>query len=275
MNVDRQNLVIFSGAAFAESLRRLRKWWLLVPLALALLAGGIKWLTPTQYEAVTVLAPSEERAAGLADMAGGFAGLAGLAGLDLNSGKINDTQMAVEILKSRSFLYDFIDEHKLLPYLIESDDEQPSELWRGYNELRKVLEIEYDRAKGIVTLRLTHGDPEQAAQWLRQMVADINVYMREREREQVNQRIGYLTQKAQEVQQADVQESLYRLLQEQYQRAMLVEVNDDYVFETIDPAIAPHQPAGFSALTWFVIGAIIGVFLMLLASMLHSYVRSN
>lgn len=279
MSNDNQNVIIFSGEAFFESLRTLRKWWLILPLAIALIAAGAKWLAPIEYEAETVLAPSEERASGLADMAGGLAGLAGLAGLDLSSGKVNDTQMAVEVLKSRSFLYNFIDEHKLLPFLLDDfetlNEQEQQELWRGYNELRKQLEIEYDRAKGIVTLRLSHGDPEQAAQWLQEMVADINRYMRERERERVQQQINYLTRKAQEVQQADVQESLYRLLQEQYKRAMLVEVNDDYVFETIDPALAPHQPNGLSAITWFIIGLILGVILMLLLTLLHGYVRRN
>lgn len=279
MNDKQENVIIFSGAAFFESLRALRKWWIIVPVALALIAAGAKSLSTTEYEAETVLAPSEERSSGLADMAGGLAGLAGLAGLDLSSGKVNDTQMAVEVLKSRSFLYNFMDEHQLLPFLLDDYEglnaQEQQELWRGYNELRKQLEVEYDRAKGIVTLRLTHENPEHAAQWLRQMVADINRYMRERERERVQQQISYLTTKAQEVQQADIQESLYRLLQEQYKRAMLVEVNHDYVFETIDPALTPHQPTGFTAITWFIIGLILGVMMMLLLTLLHGYVRKN
>lgn len=279
MNDKQENVIIFSGASFIASLRALRTWWVVLPLTLALIAAASKWLATTEYEAETVLAPSEERSAGLADMAGGLAGLAGLAGLDLNSGKVNDTQMAVEVLKSRSFLYNFIEEHELLPFLLDDfealNEQEQQELWRGYNELRKQLEVEYDRAKGIVTLRLTHREPEQAAQWLQQMVADINRYMRERERERVQQQINYLTSKAQEVQQADVQESLYRLLQEQYKRAMLVEVNDDYVFETIDPALTPHQPTGFTAVTWFVIGLVLGMIAMLLLTLLHGYVRKD
>ncbi|MGQ4276495.1 hypothetical protein ACQ5ES_05560 [Pseudidiomarina sp. E22-M8] len=271
-----QSLIVFSSSAFKQSVRALRLWWLFLPLVLALLFAAVKWLSDDEYEARTVLAPSEERSGGLTDMSAGLTGLAGLAGFDLGGGKINDTQMAVEVLKSRSFLYGFIERHELMPYLVtDGTAEELEQSWRGYNELRERLAIEYDRAKGIVTLQLTYTDPVLAATWLTVMVNDINVYMRERERERVNQQITYLTNKADEIQQADVRESLYRLLQEQYNRAMLVEVNDDYVFETIDPAVPPHQPTGFSAMVWLVIGALLGLFAMVVVTLLRSYVRSN
>ncbi|MDN7126971.1 hypothetical protein J6J34_01090 [Pseudidiomarina sp. 1ASP75-14] len=278
MTTSNQNLlVIFSTSAFVQSWRTLRWWWFAVPLVMALLFASGKWLSGVEYEAKTILAPSEERGGGLADMSAGLAGLAGLAGFELGGGKINDTQMAVEVIKSRNFLYGFIERHNMMPHLLDQDATaaELNQVWRGYNEMRKRLVTEYDRSKGIVTLRLTHPDRELAAAWLRALVKDINVHMRERERDRVNQQITYLNAKAEEIQQADVRESLYRLLQEQYNRAMLVEVNDDYVFETIDPAIPPHQPAGFSALVWSLIGVLFGLFTMVVVTLLRSYVRSN
>ncbi|CAB0151180.1 hypothetical protein PSI9734_01593 [Pseudidiomarina piscicola] len=271
------SLVIFSSATFRRSIRDLRWWWLGLPLVLALSLAAIKWFSVEQFEAETVLAPSEERGGGLADMAGGIAGLAGLAGFNLSSGKINDTQMAVEVLKSRDFLHAFIERHGLMPLLLgdEASAEELQQVWRGYNEFRERFVIEYDRAKGIVTLRMSDADAEAAASWLRLLVKDINIHMRERERARVEQQISYLTNKADEIQQADVRESLYRLLQEQYNRAMLVEVNDDYVFETIDPAVAPHQPKGLHAMTWLLVGALLGGFIMIVVTLLRSYVRST
>ncbi|WP_411360701.1 GumC domain-containing protein [Pseudidiomarina salilacus] len=272
---NQSSFVIFSSKAFFAGMRALRIYWVALPIVLALLFSGLKVWQGELYQATTVLAPSEERSGGLAEMTAGLAGLAGLAGIDLGGGKINDTQMAVEVMKSRQFLYAFIEQHGLLPYLLpDADAAEQQQIWRGYNELREVLEIEYDRAKGIVTLRLTHANAELAATWLQQMVADINVFMRERERDRVQQQIAYLTETAENVKQADVQESLYRLLQEQYNRAMLVEVNDDYVFETIDPALAPHEPAGLKASIWAVVGVLLGLFLMTLITLFRSYVRA-
>lgn len=262
-------LIIFSSDAFSSSMRQLKWRWIMVPLVLALVFAGVRALMPTQYEASAVLAPSEERTGGLAELAGGLSGLAGLAGLDLGGSRLDNTILAIEIMQSRSFIHMLIEDHDLLPYLLP--DEEAPEVWQGYGPFRDLLIIENDRATRILRLGVEHPDPEFAARLVAIMVAEINRYMRARDKANIDQQIAYLTEVAQNAQQAEVRESLLYLLQEQFKRAMLVEANEDYVYETIDPAVVPHKPASFSVLVWFLIGLILGAFVMLAVTLLHAY----
>lgn len=298
-----QKLIIFSGHQFKAAVCDLRVYWVAIPLALALIFAIVNSVLSDEYEATAVLAPSEERTGGLAEMTGGLAGLAGLAGIDLGSGQLNNTQMALEVLKTRSFQYHVIEKYDLLPYLlameawdneanapifdtslynpdtkqwvreVEPPRQQEPELWEGYNVLNQQIDVNYDRTARIVRLALRNPSPELAAQWLQNIISELNEVMRNRERDNVSKQIDYLSTQAEEAQQSEVRESLFGLLQEQYKRAMLVEVNQDYVFEVIDPPVVPHRATGLSTALLFFIGALLGGFVMFAWTMLRSYVR--
>ena len=266
-------LVIFSSEALTQSARQLKLRWILVPLLLAVIFSGVRALLPTQYEASAVLAPSEERTGGLAEIAGGLSGLAGLAGIDLGGSRLDNTHLAIEIMQSRSFIHMLIEKHQLLPYLLP--DEDNAETWQGYGPFRDILIIENDRTTRILRLGILHPDAEFAARLVNIIVDEINQYMRVRDKANIDQQIAYLTEVANNAQQAEVRESLLYLLQEQFKRAMLVEANEDYVYETIDPAVTPHKPASFPIVVWFLIGFILGGFVMLAVNLLHAYRYAN
>ena len=71
---------------------------------------------PNIYRATTLLAPASEQggAGGLAKMAGQFGGLASLAGINLGGGGTDKTGLALEVLKSRVFIEEFINKHQLI-----------------------------------------------------------------------------------------------------------------------------------------------------------------
>ncbi|WP_258239995.1 hypothetical protein [Pseudidiomarina homiensis] len=292
-------LIIFSSEQFVQSAKALRLWWLVVPLFLGLTFWGIKAVLPTEYEASAVLAPSEERTGGLAELAGGLSGLAGLAGIDIGALRLNNTQLAIQILQSRTFSYLIIEKYGLMPHLlaVEGWDEEkqqpifdndiydasnqnwkgnkPPELWEGYAPLREIVSIENDRTTRVVKLAVTHVDPVFAKRLVEILVEEINDYMRASDKKKITKQIDYLTSTVSEIQQAEVQQSLLYLLQEQYKRAMLIEANKDYVYEVIDPAVVPQKPVGFSGLVWLIVGLIVGVFLMLTLNILHAYRYAN
>ncbi|WP_157982765.1 hypothetical protein [Pseudidiomarina aquimaris] len=298
-----KKITLFSSQLFYRVTLKYWKLWVAVPILLAFTFAGIRNLKPTEYEAIAVLAPSEERTGGLAEMAGALGGLAGLAGIDLGASRLNNTQMAVEIMKSRSFVYPLIRANNWLPYLLAVDewdsereqvifednlynkesqqwirDVDPPlkpvpELWEGYEAFQGRFDVFYDRTTRIVTLRLRHESPEVAANWLNIIVREINEVMRQREATNVAAQIEYLNESIDNSQQTEVREALYQLLQEQYKRAMLVEVNEDYVFEFIDPPVVPHKPSSFSWKVWFVIGGFTGCLIMFTTSLLLSYRR--
>lgn len=292
-------LIIFSSEQFAQSARALKLWWLAVPLFLGLFLVGIKLVMPTEYEASAVLAPSEERTGGLAELASGLSGLAGLAGSDVGALRLNNTQLATQILQSRTFSYLIAEKYDLMPHLLavsgwdeerqkaiyDADiynaetqswtDETPPELWEAFGPLREIVSIENDRTTRIVKLSVTHVDPVFAKRLVEVIVNEINDYMRANDKQKITKQIDYLTSTVSETPHAEVRQSLLYLLQEQYKRAMLIEANKDYVYEVIDPAVVPHKPIGFSALVWLIIGIIIGLFLILPLNILHAYRFAN
>ncbi|RUO41636.1 hypothetical protein CWE22_05630 [Pseudidiomarina aestuarii] len=277
--------ISFSSDAFRATLHKLRWYWLIVPAALVALAIVINVAGEDRYEAYTILAPAEERSGGLSDMLGGLGSLGSLAGLQLGDQKLTNTMLAVELLKSREFLYGLIEKYDLQAALVAVDywsqedglviDEQDlaeyPEIWRAYNELMKHFTVNYDRALGKVTLTFSHQSPEFASQLLTNMVSEINSVMRQRETQQIQQRIDYLQQQAVLSEIAQVEVALYSLLQEQYKQMMLVAVNEDHVFETIDPPFKPHQVAGLPLIAWIILMAMLGVFIMSIVTILMSY----
>ncbi|EKM33390.1 chain length determinant family protein, partial [Vibrio harveyi] len=70
---------------------------------------------PNIYKADTLLAPAENsNGGGLSKMAGQLGGLAALAGVNLGAGESSQTDLAVQVMKSRQFVEAFINKHDLL-----------------------------------------------------------------------------------------------------------------------------------------------------------------
>lgn len=293
----------FSAAKFLRTLRAMRWWWLFLPLALGATLAIVSFSVEDDYTAVTILSPNEEDSGGLGQLAGSLGGLAGLAGVDLGSMKTNNTQLAIELMRSRSFLYSFIERNELAKYLLAYDyyDEDTGEVvfdsnlykdgqwvrnvepprtvepqpWEAYGELLDRLSIVHDATKGIVTVELSYIDPNLAAQWLKDLVNEINNVMRARESEQVSESIQYLSERAEQADYAELKTALYNLLQEQYKKDMLIAVKDDYVFEVVDPAQPPHFADGLPIALWFVVGFVLAGFVLLFINILRSYELSE
>jgi uncharacterized protein involved in exopolysaccharide biosynthesis len=230
---------------------------------------------PNIYQATTLLAPASEQggAGGLSKMAGQFGGLASLAGINLGGGGTDKTGLALEILKSRLFLENFIAKHQLLVPLMAAnnwdansntltiDDElyntktktwlrevkapkkpEPSP-WEAFKAFKQVLSVSKDKENGMITLAIEHYSPVVATQWLLWLVDDINSTIREQDKVEAQSSIDYLSEKLQETQLADMQTVFYQLIEEQTKTIMLAEVSKEYVLKTIDPANAPEEKA--------------------------------
>ena len=65
---------------------------------------------PNKFTSVGIYAPAEHlQGDGLSGLAGSLGGLAGLAGLNLNTSKRDSLQIALEIAKSKKFLFNLIE----------------------------------------------------------------------------------------------------------------------------------------------------------------------
>ena len=74
---------------------------------------------------------------------------------------------------------------------------------------------------------------------------------------------------------ADLQAVFFDLIQSQTETVMLAEVRQEYVFKTIDPAVAPEEISKPSRALICVLGALLGGVLGVVIVLMRHYARSD
>ena len=242
-------------------------------LAFVLGAAASFLVTPV-YTATVLLTPAatEESGGIQSKLSGQLGGLVSMAGVSL--GGDTSVKQAIATLKSRLFTQSFITQYQLLPIIFYEDWDESAQAfkkpgwfklkvakarawlagkeidvsqmghpsaWRAFkkfNKMRNVVEMEDE---GLVKLNVTWEDPRLAAEWANAMVALLNKQMRQSESVEAQKSIAYLRKEINKTNLVDLRETLYHLIEEQTQIAMLTNVRDDYVFKVIDPAVVPEE----------------------------------
>ncbi len=258
---------------------------------------------PNIYKASTILAPasSEGGAGGLGALAGQFGGLASMAGINLGGGGTDKTGLAIEIIKSRSFVENFIEKHQLLVPLMASKNwdvtsntlilneevynsttqkwlrevkapktPEPSP-WEAYKSFTGLLNVSQDKTTSMVNIDLEFYSPKLAKQWLTWLVADINEYMREQDQQEAQASIDYLTEQLATIKVASMETVFYQLIEEQTKSMMLTRVNKEYVLKTIDPPQVPDTKDKPNRALIVVLGTMLGGILSVLIVLIRYF----
>ncbi|WP_394153185.1 Wzz/FepE/Etk N-terminal domain-containing protein [Vibrio maritimus] len=245
---------------------------------------------PNTYKADTLLAPAESSGqGGLAKMAGQLGGLAALAGVNLGGGESSQTDLAVQVMKSRQFVEHFIRKHDLLVPIMAAkewdansnslvlDDEAydaSSDKWlrepkglRGAEPtaqeayevfVKGMLSVSQDKESGLYTVSIEHFSPFLAQQWTTWLVEDINKVMRERVIAESTQNLAYLAEQLSKTSVAEMQSAFYQIVEEQTKSLMLAEVQEEFIFKVVDPAVVPELKAGPKRALICVLGTLLG-----------------
>ena len=217
-----------------------------------LLVGSITALytltLPNMYRAEVLLASSESKNQ---NTSAASTGLAVLAGVNLQSTD-NKTLIAIETLKSRKFISEFLIRHEALPALMapiswnsEEDILEVGDYHGSIQEATKrFMDIFYvgklSMRTPFVLMTISHISPTQGRDWLEAMVKDLNQFLSERDLAEVENSIKYLQEQINKTNVSDLQQLFYSMIEAQTGKAMLAEVRPEYVFRVIDPAIAPE-----------------------------------
>ncbi|MFT5813060.1 MAG: LPS O-antigen subunit length determinant protein (WzzB/FepE family) [Psychroserpens sp.] len=225
------------------------------------------------YQANAILAPVSDDGGAGAGLAGlsQLGGLASLAGMDIGGVKTDKTLLAIEYLRSRTFLIDFINKHqvkvplfaakswdpltremKLDPDIYDEKNNkwlrtvdaprqpEPSG-WESYEMFLELLTVDRDSKSGLVTLSVEHVSPELAYRWTRLLIDDLNDFMRTKDTLEANNSISFLEQQITQISVAGIQKVIYGLIEEQLKTKMLAQVREEYVFSYVDPPVIPEQ----------------------------------
>ena len=260
---------------------------------------------PDIYKASAILAPASSEG-GAGGLSGQLGGLASMAGISLGGGGgVDKTALALEILKSRSFIETFIVKHDLLVPLMASKkwdmasdtliineeiyDEvnkkwlrevkapkkpEPS-TWKSYQAFSGLVTVAQDKSSSMVNIGIEFYSPTLAKQWLTWLVEDINEYMREQDQVEAQASIDYLTNQLGNIKVATMETVFYQLIEEQTKNMMLTMVKKEYVLKTIDPAQVPDTKAKPKRALTVVLGTMLGGILSVLIVLIRYFSRKD
>lgn len=279
--------------------------WLIIAITFIFAVAGVAYALykPNIYQASVLLAPANEEG-GMGGISGQLGGLASLAGISLGSGGSSQTLIAKEVLQSRAFLADFIKRHNLeVPLMATAGWNPATETWlynrEVYNpdtgewltneegeshkptdwDLVKAfrenhLSVSENKDNGMITVSVKSQSPPAAQQWAEWLVADINEHMRREDVAEASARIDYLEDKLNDTNIAGMQQVFYQLIESETRTVMLANAQQEYVFETVDPAVVPQEKSepkrALIAIVATMLGGMLGVFIVFIRAFIRS-----
>jgi len=255
---------------------------------------------PNIYRAEALLAV-DEGSSGLSSLTAQYNGLANLAGISLPAGESNEKNIGLAKLQSRQFIANFVERHNILPELMAvsaynantgelSYDptifDPETRIWtsdagppiqnkpssqEAFLSMAGILGVTQDVVTGFVTVSIEHLSPLIAYEWVTWLVDDLNREMMLEATSEAQQSIDYLTDQLEKTQVVALQQVFYALIEEQMKTIMLANSRAEYLFKTIDPAIAPERKSRPNRTQICVLGTLLGGILGVLWVLIWHY----
>ena len=253
------------------------KLTIIITTIIAAIIGVVYALSlPDIYKSEVLLAPAEEsKGGGMSGLAAQFGGLASIAGVNLGGKGADKATIALEVMKGKVFVAEFINSHNLKATIMATNGWDPTSNKLMYNTetynpetktwLREVkapqqaepsdlevhgrftrgnLSISSDKDTGLVTLSIKHYSPYVAKNIVEKLVVAINEKLQADDISEANKSIEYLQNALNKSPIADMQKVFYQLIEQQEQTKMLASVRDQYVLKIINPAVVEEKKTG-------------------------------
>ena len=272
-------------------------------LAAALVSVSVALYLPNKHTAEAVLAPrSSGGGGGLAQLASQYGGLASLAGINIGGiGDGNPAAVATEMLKTREFFSEYLYDSVLVDLMaagswdrdtdsvaidgtlfdVQSqtwirEEDPPFQVKPSAQEAHEAfvegfLTVSEDKQSGFVTVAITHLSPSVARDWVNLLVEGINEAVRARDVREAENSIEFLNEQRLKTNLVSLTEVFSELIEEQTKTVMLANASDEYVFQVIEPPVAPELKSEPSRALICVLGTMLGGILGLLLVLIRHY----
>ena len=262
-------------------------------------------LPSKQVHVRALLAPRVDGGAGgsLGQLASQYGGLASLAGINIGGlGDDGKTAIATEMLKSREFFGEYLYDHVLVDLMAaEAWDpasknhvdtsiyDSASQTWvrdvgpsfrvkPSVQEAHKAfverfLSVSEDEQTGFVTLAITHFSPPVARDWVILIVNGVNNAVRARDVEEAENSIAFLNEQRQKTSLVSLTEVFAELIEQQTKTVMLAAASEEYVFQIIDPPVAPELKSEPSRALICILGVLLGGMLAIIYVLIRHYTK--
>ena len=220
-------------------------------------------------------------------------------------GEGGKTAIAIEMLKSREFfgeyLYDQIlvdlmaakgwDPASKKSVLDTSIYDSASQTWvrdvgpafqvkPSVQEAHKAfvenfLSVGEDKQTGFVTLAVTHFSPSVARDWVLLIVNGVNNAVRARDVEEAENSIAFLNEQRQKTNLVSLTEVFAELIEQQTKTVMLAAASEEYVFQIIDPPVAPELKSEPNRALICILGVLLGGMLAVVYVLIRHYAKGE
>ena len=246
--------------------------------------------TPNTYQAEVLISSSQNKSGGgLSALASQYGSMAALAGIDLGSG---DTGMesAMALLQSRKFIISMIEEENLKPALFPKSWDSEAKVWlipapstvsriknifateikpvdpipsdlAAFKAFDDLFSVSKDKLSGLVTIKMQSEDPQWATYIANKIIIRLNEYLRNEAILQSDSNIRYLEQEIADTPLVEFKTALYELVESESRNKMFANVNKEYAFKVIDPALVPEQAVKPKRALILVLGVMLGFML--------------
>ena len=278
--------------------------WIIVSLTAFVSIVGVIYslLLPNIYESKAMLVPVNS-SSGISGALGSYSGLAGLAGISLPSGgDEGNSAKAIQKISSLSFFENNILTNIHLPDLMavkswnsktntltfdDSIYDTNSNTWiRDYSypqqqipsaqESFEVFKTEHlslseDKKSGFITLAIKHQSPFIAKQWVELVINEVNAFYRQKDKSESEKAVSYLNQQISITGLSEIKQVIAQLLQEETKKLTLIEANQYYVFDYIDPPAVMEKKSEPKRALICILSALLGGMLSVLLVLIRHY----
>ena len=277
--------------------------WIIVSLtAFVSIVGVIYSLSlPNIYESKALLVPVNS-SSGISGALGSYSGLAGLAGISLPSGcDKGNSAKAIQKITSLSFFENNILTNIYLPDLMaakswnsktntvsfnENIYDTSSNTWIGdysdpmqkipsaqksYAVFKSKLNLIVNTKTGFITLSIKHQSPFVAKQWAELVVNEVNAFYRQKDKSESEKAVSYLNQQISITGLSEIKQVIAQLLQEETKKLTLIEANQYYVFDYIDPPAVMEKKSEPKRALICILSALLGGMLSILLVLIRHY----
>ena len=282
--------------------------WIIVSLTAFVSIVGVIYslLLPNIYESKAMLVPVNS-SSGISGALGSYGGLAGLAGISLPSGDDEgNSKKAIQKISSLSFFENNILKNIYLPDLMAvkswnyeantlvfddsiyntksntwvRDFSYPQQQIPSAQESFKKFKTEYlslseDQDTGFITISIKHQSPFIAKHWVDLIVNEINSFYRKKDKAEAERAVSYLNKQILMTGLSEIKLVIAELLQEETKKLALIEANEYYVFDYIDPPAVMEEKSEPKRAIICILSLLLGGMLSVLLVFIRHYVLSE
>jgi uncharacterized protein involved in exopolysaccharide biosynthesis len=133
------------------------------------------------------------------------------------------------------------------------------------------LSLSDDKKSGFITLSIKHQSPFVAKQWVELVVNEVNAFYRQKDKLESEKAVSYLNQQISMTGLSEVKQALAQLLQEETKKLTLIEANQFYVFDYIDPPAVMEKKSEPKRFLISILSALLGGMLSILLVLVRHY----